>query len=225
MAPIATRSTPAHLGAVRIAAAMLVALLLGACSAERDHRTDWVIRSQVVFLSPDLQTERKQPPASAMRLWFPYVTGDLYGQPETGSFYEAAVRPDLTFEIDLNGAHDKVVKSAGRTVFSMRSLAIAPAEARIARMLPFVMQADGIEPLGETRWIDADTRQPLMLVYFDRKARIAGSEQSGERTLLYDIWTNEPGYLWVGQSDNKSTSEWSRARPKRVLLAVTPRNR
>jgi hypothetical protein len=198
-----------------------VAVLM--CGCERDqHREDWVIRSQVVFLSADFAKQRPAPPVGKMRLWFPYVSGDLYGPPSTGSFYDVTVRPDYTFELDLNRPHGNVLKSLERTAFSMRSLAIAPAEARFARLLPFVLEADGIEPLGQTDWIDADTKRRLMLVYMDRKARIAGSQQNKDRTLIYDVWTNEPGYIWVSQSDNETTSEWTRARPTRVLLAVTP---
>lgn len=199
-----------------------VAVLLCGCGREQ-HREDWVIRSQVVFLSPDLTKEHKAPPVAKMRLWFPYVSGDLYGPPSTGSFYDVTVKPDYSFELDLNQPHGNVLKSLQKTAFSMSSLAIAPPDARFARLLPYVMEADGIEPLGQADWIDADTKRRLMLVYIDRKARIAGSQQNKERTLIYDVWTNEPGYVWVSQSDNKTTSEWQRARPTRVLLAVTPR--
>jgi hypothetical protein len=211
---------------IRLAAGLAVVLvcLMGACDRSPPHREDWVVRSKVVFLSPDLRKDRKAPPVSEMRVWFPYVSGDFYGPPTTGSFHEVSLRPDLSFELDLNKAHGSVVKSLNRTAFaSMPALAIEPPEARIARLLPFVLQANGIEPLGQAEWVDADTKQRLMLVYFDRKARIVGSQQSEDRTLIYDVWTNEPGYVWVSQTDNKSTSEWTRARPKQVLLAVTPR--
>lgn len=174
-------------------------------------------------MSADLRKERKAPPVHEMRLWFPYVTGDLYGPPNTGSFYDAPLTPDGSFELDLNKPHGNVLKSLQRTAFSMRALAIAPPETRIARLLPFVMQADGIEPLGQGDWIDRDTRRKLMLIYVDRKARITGSQQNKERTLVYDIWTDGPGYIWVSQTEGKSTSEWTRARPTRVQLAVTPR--
>ena len=204
--------------------AIAVAVLLGGCGREK-HREDWVIRSQVVFLSPDLLKEQKAPSVEKMRLWFPYVSGDFYGSPTTGSFYDVKVNPDYTFELDLNPPHGNVLKSLERTSFSMQSLAIAPADARFARLLPFVLEADGIEQLGQADWVDADTKRRLMLVYMDRKARITGSQQNKERTLIYDVWTNEPGYIWVSQSDSGTTSEWSRARPTRVLLAVTPRAR
>lgn len=200
----------------------LAFVVLAACGRGDQPRADWVIRSQVVFLSQDLQTERKAPPANEMRLWFPYVTGDFYGPPTTGSFYDVALGADRSFVLDLNAPHGNVVKSLHRTAFSMRALAIEPREARIARLLPFVMQADGIEPLGQADWIDADTKRRLMLVYVDRKARIAGSHQGEDRLLVYDIWTDAPGYIWVSEIEGKTTTEWSRARPSRVLLAVTP---
>ena len=219
-----SRWTPAARTCCRALATLVLgaAVVLSGCG-RNEPREDWVIRSQVVFLSPDLLKERKAPPVGKLRLWFPYVSGDLYGPPSTGSFYDVTVKPDYSFEIDLNKAHGSVLKSLQRTAFSMSSLAIAPTDARFARLLPHVLEADGIEPLGQVDWIDADTKRRLMLVYMDRKARIAGSQQNSDRTLIYDVWTNEPDYIWVSQSDNKTTSEWSRAKPKRVLLAVTPR--
>ena len=208
----------------RLSCLALVALaLLAGCGRGEQHRADWVIQSQVVFLSADLKKERKAPPVESMRLWFPYVSGDFYGPPTTGSFYEVALKPDRHFELDLNAPHGSVKKSLDPTAFSMRSLAIAPPEARIARLLPYVMQADGIEPLGEASWIDADTKRRLMLVYFDRKARIAGSHEGPDRTLIYDVWTEAPGYVWVSETQSGKTTEWARSRPTRVLLAVTPR--
>ena len=62
-----------------------------------------------------------------MRLWFPYVSGDFYGPPTTGSFYEVTVKPDRSFELDLNKPHQSVMKSLQRTSFSMRWLRIGPA--------------------------------------------------------------------------------------------------
>jgi hypothetical protein len=204
-------------------AAILALALLGGCGRGHEHHPDWIIKSQVVFMSPDLRKERKAPAAEKMRLWFPYVSGDFYGPPTTGSFYNVTLQPDRTFELDLNQPHGNVVKSLSRTAFSMRSLAINPPEARIARLLPYVMQADGIEPLGESQWIDADTKRRLMLVYFDRKARIAGSHEGPQRTLIYDIWTEAPGYIWVTETDSGRTTEFARSSPKNVLLAVMPR--
>lgn len=202
--------------------ALVAIALLAACGRDHEYDPEWVIHSRVAFLSPDLQSEREAPPASAMRLWFPYVSGDFYGPPTTGSFYEVTVRPDRSFELDLNKPHQSVMKSLQGTSFSMRWLRIGPADARIARLLPFVLQADGIEPLGQADWVDADTRRRLMLVYFDRAARIFGTEQVNDQTMLYDISSDAPGYVWIAQADNGRTSEWSRSRATRVLLAVTP---
>lgn len=204
-----------------LALAIAAIALLAACGRGHEYDPDWVIHSRVVFLSPDLKVERESPPAAVMRLWFPYVSGDFYGPPNTGSFYEVTLNPDRSFELDLNKPHQSVMKSLQGTSFSMRWLRIGPADARIARLLPFVLQADGIEPLGQADWVDADTRRRLMLVYFDRAARIFGSEQVNDQTMMFDISSDRPGYVWIGRADNGRTSEWTRSRANRVLLAVT----
>lgn len=200
--------------------AIVAFALLAGCERGQEHHADWVIRSQVVFLSADRRTEREPPAAGAFRLWFPYVTGDLYGAPTTGSFYNVALQPDRSFALDLNIAHAKVLKSLHRTAFSVRGLSIAPAEARFARLLPFVMQADGIEPLGQAEWIDADTKRPLMLLYVDRKARISGRYPGTGHALVYDIEAGMTGYIWVEEREGAGTIVWARSRPSRVVLGV-----
>jgi hypothetical protein len=84
------------------------------------------------------------------------------------------------------------------------------------------MQADGIERVGEATWIDADTRQRLMLVYLDRKAQIAGIYEHQGQELRYDIRNRGRGYVWVAESGDTSSRRWEVSRPRSVALAVTP---
>src|SRR5688572_15169107 len=85
----------------RIFAAVLL-LALAACSGSApEQRPDRVIRSRVVFLSGDLERELRALPIEAIRLWCPFVVGDLYGSVNTGDFINARVNADYTFEIDL----------------------------------------------------------------------------------------------------------------------------
>jgi hypothetical protein len=200
-------------------------LVLAACGQAKDEpepRADWVIRSRIAFLAEDLRTEVPALPGEIFRLWFPYVSGDLHGSPTTGDIHEPTVRPDLTVEIDLNRSHDGLLKSLEKTQFSVSWLQIAPAEARIARLSPLVMEADGIEQVATADFIDADSRQRLMLLYIDRPARITGSNAAA--TVRYDVQALEAGYVWVAQPARGEAQAVFRSvdRPQNVLLAVTP---
>lgn len=200
-----------------------LAASLAACSREQPPapaRPDWVLQSRVAFYEKDGKTPRPAP-KEALRLWVPYVVGDLYGAPNAGELEPVALKPDLSFALDLNKSNSKLLRVLVPTEFSQKWMSIEPAEARVARLSPWVMPADGINPTGLCEWLDVDTHDKLMLVYLDRPARIRGEIVFEGRSLRFDIESKEAGYLWIRQpvgSGEFRVAPW----PGRVLLAVMP---
>jgi hypothetical protein len=190
---------------------VLVLVGLSACQKAPPPRTDWMIHSRLVFMSADLKTERPPLAQSQFRLSFPFIAGDIYGAPTTGDFFNPTLGPDYRFDIDLNRGHPALLKSLERTDFSVTYLHSQPADARVARLAPMVLQADGIEPVGRTEWVDGDSRQTLMLLYLDRPATISGGK--------YAIRTLASGYVWVGLVGEAYKVVPA---PAHLLLAVTP---
>jgi len=204
--------------------AIAILLCLSACSANdkpaAPAREDWMLQSHVVFLAADGKTPRNTP-AEGLRLWVPYVVGDLYGAPNAGELAPVTFKPDLSFVLDLNKSHENLAKVLIPTEFSQKWMIIEPAEARIARLSPFVLPADGIVPVGVAEWLDADTGTKLMLVYLDRPARLRGEIVHEGRNLQFDITATEAGYLWIQQPEGSGVyrkATW----PGRVVLAVMP---
>lgn len=138
------------------------------------------------------------PPAGGYRLIFPYIVGDLYGSPNTGDFVAPVSRTPAGFILDLNRTQEALESELGPTDFSLRFLEVTPHDARIARLTPVALQRNGIEPAGTVEWLDAQSRRPLMLVYVDRPASIAGFLTRGGETIRYDIRAAKPGYVWIG---------------------------
>ena len=132
------------------------------------------------------------------------------GTPTTGDFINQTLEPDYHFTIDLNRSHQALLASLEPTDFSVSYLHIEPADARVARLAPMVLQADGIDPVGRTQWVDGDTRRTVMLLYFDRPARISGGK--------FAIRAPAAGYVWVGLDADVYTAVPT---PARLLLAVT----
>ena len=201
----------------------LLALLSG-CGSRQDEgpppRNDWFIRSRIAFLESDAKTPRP-PPKAQLRLWVPYVVGDLYGAPNAGELSPVMLRPDLSFTLDLNAGHARLEKTLVPTEFTQKWMQIEPATARVARLSPFVLPTDGIVPVGTSEWLDADTGRRLMLVYFDRPARIRGEIVYEGRNLRFDIETKEAGYVWIRQPEGSgefTMAPW----PGRVVLALMP---
>ncbi|HUN26853.1 MAG TPA: hypothetical protein VMU67_11120 [Steroidobacteraceae bacterium] len=201
-------------------------LALAACHRgghSSEYHADWVIRSRVVFLSADLAHLRPEPPRGSFRLWFPYVIGDLYGAPGTGDFVAASVHPDLTFAIDLNRSRSDLERSLEPTAFDMSYLKIVPAQARIARLAPAALQANGIDRIGTAEWVDLDARVELMLVYADRPAWITGHTIARGTPVRYDVRFPAAGYVWVRirSSPEEGISYSTVPRPAHLALAVT----
>jgi hypothetical protein len=199
-------------------------VVLSACGsreeAQAPPRPDWVLQSRVVFFEADGKTERLAP-AEDLRLWVPYVVGDIYGAPNAGELAPVMLKPDLSFSLDLNKTNHKLIKALVPTEFSQKWMSVEPAAARVARLSPFVLPVDGIMPVGMCEWLDIDTGNKLMLVYLDRPARIRGEIVYQGRSLRFDIDSEEAGYLWIRQPEGSGeyrVAPW----PGRVLLAVMP---
>jgi hypothetical protein len=174
-----------------------------------------------MFTSADLREERAALPLAQIRLWCPFVTGDLYGSATTGDFIQAQLNPDYSFEIDLNRSHNALLSSLEKTRLSMPQLKIVPEQTRIARLAPMVMQADGIEQVGMTDWIDAQTKERLMLIYVDQAAALSGVVKTDKGSLRYDIRVDAPGYTWIRERTSGGDSTFTAtAKPANVMLAV-----
>jgi hypothetical protein len=202
---------------------VLTALALAGCQKAHPDRPEWVIRSQLVFLSEDFSRPRDPLPAGQFRLLFPYIAGDIYGPPTTGDFFNGRIDADYRFEINLNLTHASLLASLEPTQFSVSYLHVEPADARVARLAPMILQADGIEPVGRTDWFDPDSGRALLLLYLDRAATISGRAVVRGRPLRYAIQVAAPGYVWVGQQSNADENVYAvTPKPARLLLAVTP---
>lgn len=212
-------AAPGRAPAARLIAAALMALLAGLPGCARGpHHPAWVIHSAVEVIGPR---------PAGYRLVFPYIVGDLYGSPNTGDFVRPVSQAPGGFTLDLNRTQDALESELGRTDFSLRFLKITPPEARIARLAPVALQRRGIDPVGTVDWLDGQSHRPLMLVYIDRPARIAGSLTRGGETIRYDIRASKPGYVWVagiraGEHDTLYTAV---PPPQHLVLTITTTGR
>jgi hypothetical protein len=202
----------------------LVTLLLAACAPKSEDadppHEDWIIESKVVFPEKDGRSARPGP-AEPLRLWVPYVVGDIYGSPNAGEITPTSLRANLTFTMNLNLGYARLARALVPTEFSQKWMTIEPKEARVARVSPFVLPVDGIAPIGMSEWLDTETGARLLLIYVDRPARIRGEIVHEGRSLRFDITATEAGYLWVRQPEN-SGDYTVVPRPKQLVLAVLP---
>ena len=200
------------------------AALAGCSQDDSGAHHGWVLQSRIQFFGPDLQAPQPPAPSNTFRLFFPYICGDLYGPATTGDFIHPVIHPDYTFEIDFGRVQQDLTRSLEPTEFSLNYLKIDPANARIARLAPLALQPDGIEQVATTDWINARTHERLMLVYFDRPARITGALVRSDYTILYNVRATAPGYVWVARRKTEDGEQMYTEveKPESVLLALTP---
>lgn len=217
-APAARRGTTFRRG---VLLAVLSILALTACDRVPSDRPEWVIRSKLVFLSDDFGSERSPLAVGKFRLLFPYIAGDIYGPPTAGDFPHPVIGADYQFQIDLNRTHELLLKSLGSTDFSLSYLHIEPREARVARLAPMMLEADGIEPVGRMDWFDPDSRRPVLLLYIDRAATISGRGTAVGRPLRYAIQVRAADYVWVARQSSPDEDVYTAVpKPARLLLAA-----
>jgi len=205
------------------ACAVLLAVSAGCGPHSEDAappHPDWIIKSEVAFFEADLKTPRPAP-AEPLRLWVPYVVGDIYGSPNEGEIAPAVLNPDLTFTLDLNVRYLRLGPALVPTSFSQKWMIIEPAAARVARVSPFLVPKDGGLPVGMSEWLDTDTGTTLLLIYLDRPARIRGEIVHQGRNLRWDIDSKEAGYVWVSQPKESGVYR-AVSQPVHLKLAVMP---
>ena len=197
---------------------------LASCGSPKEEppppRTELIVGSHVAFFEADGKTLRPVPKAP-LRLWMPYVVGDLYGAPNAGELVPVALAPDMSFSVDLNRSLPLITKALVPTAFSQNWMVIEPAAARIARLSPWVLPVDGIAPVGMCEWLDGDTGARLMLIYLDRPARVRGDIVYEGRSLRFDVEAKAAGYLWISNPDGGGIFR-AVPRPPKVVLGVMP---
>jgi hypothetical protein len=208
----------------RVVFAALLSTALASCGTPEKpaapQHSEWILQTHVVFLEADAKTPRSLP-KEPLRLWMPFVVGDIYGSPNAGELVAVNLKPDMSFSMDLNEAIAGLEKSLIPTVFSQHWMAIEPANARIARLSPWVLPEDGIAPVGTPEWLDQDTGGKLMLIYVDRPSHVRGEIVYEGRNLRFDIEAKQAGFLWINQPDGSGIYR-ATPRPAKVVLAVMP---
>ena len=201
-----------------------VVSLAGCGRGDPEAHHGWVLHSQVRFFSADFHVASQPLPASAFRLVFPYVAGDLYGPATTGDFIHPTLNADLSFEIDFGRVQKDLNVELQPTEFRLEYLRIEPAESRIARLTPLALQPDGIEQVATADWIDGATHQQLMLVYVDRPCRITGALARKDYTVSYNVRAAAAGYIWIAgrQTQDGQHLYTEVVQPATVYLALTP---
>lgn len=200
---------------------------LAAESEPFTENPDWVFTSRVQFVQEDMTTPRPQMSQGQFKLWFPWIGGNLFGEPTTNDFIQPDLDPDYQFTIDLNKSRQHLIRSLDVANLASLDLTVEPADLRIARVATFTLKPDLSERVGYSAWKDGDNAADgYVLAYFDRAGRITGTQKFEDAERRFDVAVPAAGYYWLR---NRKLSEdrvemTVAARPQNLVLAVAPLN-
>ena len=175
---------------------IVIVYLLSSCSISQYN--DYVLKTGlkqlqlgVVFIDSDKkQIEGDYLPDEAY-ISFPLIPGGISGQVLTDSVYTLRLFTNNKFVLDL-AAISKDVLPYAVPMFSTsynHGVVIVPRETKLLRVGTFAYSVeanDFIGPTGIASLGDEKITQ-MMLVYFDRPARISGLSNEGDLSIEYDV--------------------------------------
>ena len=132
-------------------------------------------------------------------LVFPVIPGQIFGDPSGPPVFIEEVASEQRLTLDLARAEPLLegVARVMRNSRMTRGLHILPNNTRLARIGTFPFDARTEEPLGAGGFIDAATRDYLILMYFDRACHLTGALQLDEAEFRHDIEIPAAGFYWV----------------------------
>lgn len=184
-------------------AGLLLVLLLSGCAmtggvpdAERGLTE---LRAGVEYTDDDNQAIDARFQPGRLALVFPYIPGQIFGSPGSELLFTALLTPQASLQLDLTRAlsaldRGAITLQAGENTAGM---SIRPAGTRLARIGTFPFDARTREPLGEGGFIDARTREHMILMYFDRPCALSGTLEVDGESYLHDITIPAAGFHFL----------------------------
>lgn len=142
--------------------------------------------------SGELVSVPRRQSLSEVSLEFSLVQGTINGPPSGGALPSVAVAADFAFELTLPAPIE-----AARARFDSKLLLIEPADTRIARLATFHHYPEYGRFRGGGGFVDADSGDPLVLVYFSQPARVHGATRDPTGRYVYDVSVDAAGWSWL----------------------------
>ncbi len=219
------------MNAVRQVTVLCCILVLSSCAAQTNR---WFgtnalqadsFNTALRFFDADFKKPLQRYAAEELVIWFPLITGNLYGLPNEDAILKPELDDKLRFKFGLRAITKRIDELAKAFPANNGDLYIEPAKTRVARLGTFVINPSTGETIGPTAWIDANNTNILMLVYFDQACEISGHIEHANKTYRHDIKIPGPGFYWLRRSNNSKTRVRvvaAAAPPRSVYLGVTP---
>lgn len=210
---------------------LMLVMLAGCTSLAGSHAAPDAVtglRAGVEFIDDENQVVDAQYQPRHLVLVFPYIPGQLFGTPGSDLLFTVLLTPDDTLQLDLSRALPGLqagvdtLQATGETA----GLSARPARTRFARIGTFPFDAKTREPLGAGGFIDGETREHLLLTYFDRPCVLSGTLVIDGAAYVHDIRIPAAGFHWLRirqQGDGRYVVSRTQD-ASRIVFTINPDN-
>jgi hypothetical protein len=137
------------------------------------------------------------------------IPGALVGRPllDRTMDFKVRVGDEISLPINRLGNAFGPLASTASPEMKKSGLTVTPEETRFLRVGTFSRYTEpSISPnLVGAKFIDAKTRQSVLLLYFDRPCKIAGATNEGNSIVSASLTIPSAGFYWI-RNDNTSTT-------------------
>lgn len=132
-------------------------------------------------------------------LAFPLVVGEIFGKPVPEVIFTKKIDDTMTFSLEPVQKIDKVANMARvmKSEWISRGLRIKPDNTKIARLATFPYDRRTRKQVGGGGFIDAVTRDSLILIYVHQASTIRGSLELEGSRYVHRLDFPAQGFYWI----------------------------
>lgn len=140
------------------------------------------------------------------------IPGEIVGRPlnEQAMGFKVRVGDELSLPMIRFENAFKLLASTASAQMKKSGLTVMPEETRFVRVGTFSQYTEpSISPrLVGAKFVDAKTRQSVLLVYFDRACKLVGATNEGNSVVSASVTIPDAGFYWI-RNDNADVTHWS----------------
>lgn len=153
----------------------------------------------VRIIDSDRNPVPESPTPREVTLYFPFIGGAWFAEAREASGIRKRARVGDRLRFDLSALRARVDEMArpwpeGRGTSSVR---VTPPDARVVHVGVAGAHDDGTAFADHTLFMDAATKERLLLIYADRPCRLRGDGSVESRTVAYEVDLPVAGFHWV----------------------------
>lgn len=165
-----------------------------------DQGNLFVLEATVEYLDSDEQSLPIEHFPSNIVLWFPYIAGSIFGNPDSETYFYIRLNGASSFSYDLLQVEEDVKQYASTLSqeYSSLGLSVEPEGASLARIGTFALDGNTGKDIGwGYGFKEPHDHSDMVLIYVDQPCSIGGEFELGGQSYSHDIDIESAGFHWL----------------------------